>query len=74
MAYDNNAVVIGSAAQTSNVQSAFTTPDGEDRLLVAFVMRDGNNSSTDLITYNGQNLTLQFQQQGDVGLNAEIWF
>jgi len=72
--YDNNATVIGALAQADSVQSSFTVPTGDDRLLVAFVTRDGNNSSTSSITYNGQNLSLQLHQQGDVGINAEIWY
>ena len=76
VSYDNNATVVGQQAVTSNVQGSFNVPAGDDRLLVAFVMRDGtgNNTATDSITYDGQQLNLLIHQPGDVGINAEIWY
>ena len=68
--YDNDATIIGSATQASPAQSAFTIPDGEDRLLVAFVTRDGNGTSTSSISFNGQNFTLKSQQQGGFAANS----
>ncbi len=74
--YDDNALVVGQSPTTSNVQGAFTVPSGDNRLLVAFIMRDGigNNTATDSVTYDGQHLTLQLHELGDNGINAEIWY
>jgi len=72
--YDNNATIIGAEEEAGTVQDTLTVPEGDDRLLVAFVMRNGNDSSTDSITYNGQHLTLQLQQSDGDDLNAEIWY
>ena len=72
--YDSNAVVIGAVANGASLQDSFTVPEGIDRLLVAFITRDGFNTVTDSITFNGQHMTNQFQQAGNVELNTEIWY
>ena len=72
--YDGNAAIIGSNASTSLVQDSFTVPSGTDRLLVAFVTRDGNGTVTDSITFNGQQLTSHVMVPGNSGLNSEMWY
>ena len=75
VAYDSNAVVIGTGTATSFVEDTMSVPAGTDRLLVAFVMRDGAFATvTDSITFNGEHLVNQFQQSGGQGVNAEIWY
>ena len=72
--YDNNAATIGASPSAAFVQNTFTVPAGTDRLLVAFVMRDGVTTVSDSMTFNGQHLTMQLQQSGGAGLNGEIWY
>jgi hypothetical protein len=72
--YDNNATVLASTASTNSIQNTFTVPSGTDRLLIVFVLRDGNSTFTDNIIFNGQNLTRITQIAGGSGINAEIWY
>jgi len=74
VSYDNNATVIGAVAQTGLVQGAFTVPSGDDRVLIAFVTRDGFNTSTDSITFNGQHLELRIQQSGGGDFVSQLWY
>ena len=74
VSYDNNAAVIGAVAQTGLVQGAFTVPEGDDRILIAFVTRDGSSSSTDSITFNGQHLEFRIQQPGAGDFVSQLWY
>jgi hypothetical protein len=76
VSYDNNAMIIGASTislPTLNVQNTFTTSSGTDRILVAFVLRDGFGD-TDSIKFNGQHLARQSLRAGPLMMHAEIWY
>gem|GEM_PF-5678752 len=71
--YDNNVADLGIVEETDIIQNAFTAPAGNERILVAFIMRNGQYSASDSLTFDGQHMTRQIGLSGNGGVNTEMW-